>query len=139
MTLEFYKNLFYKKNSCSLIEIFSGSLNDKFIIIAANKILGKKFDIKKNITLQDLEKFYFGIKNYKITVLKTKSFDDAQVSIGGISCNEIDGETFESTINSGIYFMGEIIDFTGGCGGYNIHFCAVGGKIVSEEIYKQFG
>ncbi|MFQ3675723.1 MAG: aminoacetone oxidase family FAD-binding enzyme [Endomicrobiia bacterium] len=139
MTLDFYKNIFYKKNGCSLTEIFSGSLNEKFINVVIAKIFGKTFDVKKKTSLQDLEKFYFGIKNYKMTVVKTKTFDEAQVSIGGISCNEINEETFESTINSGIYFMGEVIDFTGGCGGYNIHFCAVCGKTVSDEIYKRFG
>jgi predicted flavoprotein YhiN len=138
MTIEFYKEIYHKTKNNSLVGIFSGSLNDKFIFVMAKKIFGPKFDINKNISVKELEKFYFAIKSFKLKVLRTKTFDDAQVTIGGISCDEINEETFESKIVSGIYFMGEIMDFTGSCGGYNIHFCAVGGKVVAEEVCKKF-
>jgi predicted Rossmann fold flavoprotein len=138
MTIEFYKKIFYKKTNSLLTDIFGGSLNNDFLKIVSKKVLGEKFDIKKPVQESELERFYFGIRNYKVSVVETKTFDESQVTIGGVDCNEINVDNLESKINPKLYFMGEIIDFTGSCGGYNIHFCAVCGKILAEEIYKLF-
>lgn len=49
-----------------------------------------------------------------------KGWDFAQVTKGGIPLNEIDMETMESRITKGLFFAGEIIDYDGPCGGYNL-------------------
>lgn len=50
-----------------------------------------------------------------------KGWKEAQVTKGGVALDEIDLNTMESKVASGLYFAGEVIDYDGPCGGYNLH------------------
>lgn len=50
-----------------------------------------------------------------------KGWKEAQVTKGGVALEEIDLTTMESKVRSGLYFAGEVIDYDGPCGGYNLH------------------
>ena len=60
------------------------------------------------------------IKNWQLPVLGVKGWKNAQCTAGGVSVDEIDTDTMESEIVSGLYFAGEIIDRQGPCGGFNL-------------------
>ena len=49
-----------------------------------------------------------------------RGWKDAQCTSGGVSIDEIDMETMMSKIVSGLYFAGEVTDFDGPCGGFNL-------------------
>ena len=54
-------------------------------------------------------------------------FDNAQVTNGGISLYEIN-DNFMSKREPNIYFIGEMLDVDGICGGFNLRFaitCAI--------------
>ncbi len=137
LTLQYYKNLFKNKND-TLEKIFNGSLNLNFIKLFVNKVLCKNYTLKDKINDKILEKIYINLKNYNTTIIGTRTYEESQVTIGGVNCNEIDPVNLESKISKNLFFMGEIIDYTGGCGGYNLHFCSVCGKILAEEMFKKF-
>lgn len=70
-------------------------------------------EIKKLIrTIKDLR--------FKITAINDE--ENAQVTIGGIDTDFVDKETFESKIIPNLYFIGEVLDVDGACGGYNIQW-----------------
>ena len=55
------------------------------------------------------------IQDLRFTIIKTRSIEEAIVTIGGISIKEINPKTMESKIIKDLYFAGEVIDgFTGG-------------------------
>lgn len=62
------------------------------------------------------------LKRLKVNVSSTKGWDDAQVTVGGVRLNEINGTTFESLTEPGMFFCGEVLDFDGRCGGYNLQW-----------------
>lgn len=62
------------------------------------------------------------LKNFPVTITKTNGFDQAQVTAGGVSTEEIDPATMESKILPGLYFAGEMVDVDGICGGYNLQW-----------------
>lgn len=68
------------------------------------------------------------IKAFRVDVTGTKSFDDAQICLGGVNTNEIK-DTMESKLVSGLYFCGEILNLHGDCGGYNLQLCWSTGAI----------
>ena len=68
------------------------------------------------------EKLASLLMSFPFKVKETKSFDDAQVTGGGIPLSEINPSTMESNICPGLYFAGEILDVNGDCGGYNLGF-----------------
>lgn len=59
------------------------------------------------------------IKNLEFTFNKSYGFDFSQVSVGGISVSEID-ENMMSKREKNVYFIGELLDIDGPCGGYNL-------------------
>jgi len=61
-------------------------------------------------------------KNLHFSVMGTKGWAQAQVSSGGVPLTEINQNTMESTIVPGLYFIGELLDYDGPCGGYNLSF-----------------
>jgi len=62
------------------------------------------------------------LKDLRFAVSGTKGWNDAQVTRGGVVLDEVNPETMESKILPGLYFAGEILDYDGPCGGWNLHF-----------------
>ncbi len=50
-----------------------------------------------------------------------KGWRDAQCTSGGVSLDEIDSANCESKLVPGLYIAGELADYDGACGGYNIN------------------
>jgi len=61
------------------------------------------------------------IKNLTIPVKSAKGWQFAQCTSGGVALEEIHMDTMESRLIPGLFFAGEIIDYDGPCGGYNLH------------------
>ena len=89
----------------------------KRIVSEANGATGKDL----------ISHFTNGIKNYKIKISGHDSFNNAQVTKGGVSIDEVD-ENMASKICSGLFFAGEVLDADGKCGGYNLHFAFASGR-----------
>ena len=59
-------------------------------------------------------------RDLRFTPKKLRGWQYAQVTSGGVSCDEFDSETMESKICRGLFFAGEVIDYDGSCGGFNL-------------------
>lgn len=59
------------------------------------------------------------LKKLDFTYDKSYGFDFSQVSVGGISISEVD-DNLMSKKERNVYFIGEILDVDGPCGGYNL-------------------
>ena len=73
------------------------------------------------------------MKNFKVKVIGSLDYDRAQTCTGGIPLSEINPKTMESKIVKNLYLTGEILDVTGKCGGYNLAFSFITGKIAGEN------
>jgi len=61
------------------------------------------------------------LEGYEFAPAGTFGFDRAEVTKGGVSCEEI-SEYMESKYLKGLYFAGEVLDVTGELGGYNFQW-----------------
>ncbi len=105
-----------------VIDILSGLLNIK---VGEEIIRSLKFDIDTPIgklEKADFEAVSFDVKNKTFTASELGSFENAQVTSGGIPLSEINMETMESEKCGGLYIIGELLNVNGDCGGYNLHF-----------------
>ncbi len=50
----------------------------------------------------------------------TKGFKSAMVTSGGVSLSEVNRKCMESNLDKGLYFCGEVLDYDGESGGYNL-------------------
>lgn len=59
-------------------------------------------------------------KKMKIMVNRTRDFDEAIITHGGISLKDVNPKTMESKLIKGLYFAGEILDLDALTGGFNL-------------------
>ena len=81
------------------------------------------------LSSSDVKKIAYSIKNFTLKVAGTESFDNAQVTAGGIRTSEFDTETMESRIVPGLYACGEVLDIDGDCGGFNLQWAWASGRL----------
>jgi len=60
------------------------------------------------------------LKKLMFTVRNVKGWQFAQCTSGGIPVTQITIETMQSKLIRGLFFAGEVIDFDGPCGGFNL-------------------
>ena len=75
----------------------------------------------------------------RFTLQGLGSFEKAQVSAGGIALSELSGQSLSFRRVPGLYAAGEILNVTGPCGGYNLHWCfasglSAGQSAASDEV-----
>lgn len=73
------------------------------------------------------------LTDWQIPVTGTRSWSSAQVTAGGIATDEVNPETLESKIITGLYFAGEILDVDGDCGGYNLQWAWSSGRLAGRH------
>lgn len=71
------------------------------------------------------------VKNLPFTFDKLYGFDFSQVSVGGIKIEEISTD-LESKREQGVYFIGEVLDVDGPCGGYNLMWAFASAMKISK-------
>ncbi|MDD5320263.1 MAG: NAD(P)/FAD-dependent oxidoreductase [Methylococcales bacterium] len=52
----------------------------------------------------------------------TEGYRTAEVTVGGVDCDELSSKTMECKKVPGLYFIGEVVDVTGWLGGYNFQW-----------------
>lgn len=60
------------------------------------------------------------LKNLKITIIDSNGYNQAVVTSGGVSVDELNPSTCESKKIRGLFFVGEVIDVDCLTGGYNM-------------------
>ena len=73
------------------------------------------------------------ILEFPLSVLGTKDFSHSQVCSGGVPLTEVDCY-LESKKVKHLYFIGEVLDVDGDCGGYNLGFAFMSGMIVGKAL-----
>lgn len=102
-------------------EFFTGMLNKKLMMYFM-----KQAKIKPDMPIKQADKaavnrVFALCREWVLHIENTNSFDNAQVSAGGVSFVEVT-DKLESAKVPGLYFAGEILDIDGKCGGYNLQW-----------------
>ena len=118
----------------TISEFLEGFLHYKLVKIILEK--SKINPYKYYEELNGKEKYALGenLTNFNLEITSVGSFEEAQVSSGGIPLNEINTQTMESNKEKDLYFTGEILDVYGDCGGYNLGFAFISGMLAGKAI-----
>ena len=137
---ELYEMLKERKKMMSHLTMenyFNGMINKKL-----GQFLSKVSGIEKlskpvkDLNDSEIRKLCTVLKKYRIKILDTTGFKNAQVTAGGVSLNEVNTETLESKIVKGLYFSGEVLDVYGECGGFNLQWAWASGYIAGKNAAK---
>ena len=61
------------------------------------------------------------LSDLRLRVKGLKGWNEAQVTSGGVELEEVDMNTMESKVVPGLFITGEMLDYDGPCGGFNLH------------------
>ena len=73
------------------------------------------------------------IHNFKITVTGTNQGEET-VTAGGVDLDEINPKTMQSKKYPNLYFIGEVLNIDGFCGGFNLQNAWSTAYVASESI-----
>lgn len=121
----------HRKVSDSLIGVVNKKLIPIFLKEAGiNNIHKPVYDLDWN----EKSKIISIMKEWKFKCIGTNGFNNAQVTIGGVDTKEVNNTTLESNIIPSLYFIGEILDVHGDCGGYNLQWAWSSAYAVANAI-----
>ena len=114
----------------------SQMLGDLFLGLVHKKILdlllaekGLQAEMKaRRIDDAGIRQILQSMREYTLEVIQVKSFKRAQVTSGGILLEATDAD-FQSRLQPGLFFAGEVLDVDGRCGGYNLQWAFATGYI----------
>lgn len=89
--------------------------------------------------LQELSNFRINeiaeqLHQWQIKPNGTEGYRTAEVTLGGVDCDELSSKTMESKKMPGLYFIGEVVDVTGWLGGYNFQWAWSSGWCAGQVV-----
>ena len=131
---EFIEERMKLLENINLINVFESIINYKVL-----KYIFKKTGISetaryKSLTENEKKLFKEYLTSFTLKVYGTNDYDKAQVTMGGVPLTDINISTMESNNIKNLYLIGEILDLTGKCGGYNLMQCFITGLIAGRNI-----
>ena len=133
---EFSDSAFSDEIERRMREDRSQMLGDLFLGLVHKKILdlllaekGLQAEMKaRRIDDAGIRQILQSMREYTLEVIQVKSFKQAQVTSGGILLEDTDAD-FQSRLQPGLFFAGEVLDVDGRCGGYNLQWAFATGYI----------
>jgi predicted Rossmann fold flavoprotein len=86
----------------------------------------------KNIEGIKREKLIKTLAWTPLTVIGHEGFKNAMITRGGVELKQIDSKTMQSTLVSGLFFCGEVVNIDGPCGGYNLQWSFSSGNLAGK-------
>ena len=109
--------------------LLSGALHN-----AIARVILRRAEIPANTRLwsladKNLAQIAELILRFELPLLGTLTFDEAQVTAGGMETGQFDPQTMESLLVPGLYACGEVLDIDGDCGGFNLQWAWSSGRL----------
>lgn len=117
----------------TISELLVGNINQKLII----DILKRAKINKDSKNRKDLVRLVDTLKCLSFDVTRIHDKENAQVSLGGVSLKRIDNKSMKSKDIAHTFFIGEVMDIAGACGGYNIQWAFSSAKTLSDYIKEK--
>jgi len=118
----------------SLVDSFIGIINKKLIPTLLKE--AGITDIHKPCDSLDWSEkisIFKLLKCLEFKVIDTNSFNNSQVTAGGINTLELNPHTLESKLIKNLFFAGELIDVDGDCGGFNLQWAWSSGYVAAKN------
>ncbi|QGU00855.1 putative flavin-containing protein YtfP [Candidatus Syntrophocurvum alkaliphilum] len=116
---------------------FKNSLDDLLpqklipVIIKLSKISSEKEC--NSISRNERKNLVYLLKNLSLTVIGTRSIEEAIVTAGGVDVKEINPKNLQSKKIKNLYFAGEVIDVDGYTGGFNLQAAFSTGYVAGKN------
>lgn len=86
------------------------------------------------ITTPERKRILKQLKGLHLTCIRHRPIEEAIVTAGGVSLDEVDAKTMKSKLLEGLYFAGEVLDVDGPTGGFNLQAAFSTGYLAGDSI-----
>ncbi len=102
------------------------------------KLIAEQFDMGKRhwaeISKKDREHLMNYLKHAEVKPAGTLGWKKAEVMLGGVDTNALDGKTMMSKQHPNLFFIGECVDVTGHLGGHNFQWAWSSAYVCAQAI-----
>ncbi len=129
---EFWKDA-CEKNPKSMVKNFFGEFLPKRLVLELIPENLAESPLKTLIPSQ-IQVLNHILTSWEIKPGGSEGYRTAEVTLGGIDCNELSSKTMEARSVPGLYFIGECMDITGWLGGYNFQWAWASGWAAGQVV-----
>ena len=83
---------------------------------------------------QRLQQIQQQLCQWQVKPAGTEGYRTAEVTLGGVDTDELSSKTMESKKQSGLYFIGEVVDVTGHLGGFNFQWAWASAYAAAQDV-----
>ena len=144
--IDFKPALSYDKLNEKLLRMISENPKKKVSFVLCDmlpkklaQVVEMRLDIPTKKNLSDLTKeerhqIILGLKEFHLTLTKTRGFKEAIVTQGGVSVKEVNPSTMEAKNVPGLFICGEVLDVDAFTGGFNLQIAFSTGYLAGISI-----
>ncbi len=131
-TLKYLQEQQEIKPNVELKTVLSEHLSKRLVLC----LMGGRIENKpmRQHTAQEIEAIAQQLSCWDIMPAGTEGYRTAEVTVGGVSTDKISSKTFESQNESGLFFIGEVLDVTGHLGGFNFQWAWASGVAAGQVV-----
>ncbi len=117
----------------SMVSFLEGLLPYKLLMVILSQAHISKSSTWSSLTDDEKERLLTYILEFPLVITGCRDFSYAQVCAGGVKLSSVNS-SLEAKKIPHLYFVGEVLDVDGDCGGYNLGFAWMSGMIVGKSI-----
>lgn len=129
--------IFNQRKEWRVEEALAGFLPRKILRAGLEEIGIRPEDRFSSYLFSHYENWLSFCKSLTFHIKGSRKKDHGQVTCGGLAMDQVDSLRLESRLSKGLYFMGEVLDVQGECGGYNLHWAWASAHTVFQAIVKE--
>ncbi len=120
-----------KQANSKLKTVLSELLPKRLIPVLLNETAEQPL---QNFSQKRLHEMAEKLQHWQIKPGGTEGYRTAEVTLGGVDCDQLSSRTLQSKRIDGLYFIGEVVDVTGWLGGYNFQWAWSSGWCAGQEV-----
>jgi len=114
----------------TLIFSLVGLINKRLIPVLLKEAgIGDMHKPAGQVTVAERNAIIDILQDWRFAVTGANTWQQAQVTAGGVNVREVNQKTMASKLVPGLYFAGELLDIDGDCGGYNLQWAWSSGYV----------
>ena len=121
----------------SIKNALKGLVPERYLLFAFERLSLNENTPLKQLSDEERSAFIDFLKEFNFTANGTLPIEKAFVTGGGINTKEVNPKTMESKFTKGLYFSGELLDYNGYTGGYNITGAFITGRVAGMHAAQQ--
>jgi len=124
---------FESRGTITLSRYLKEALPKSFALVFEHRCAVEPGKRCSKISREERKRIVLCFKDFRINITKPRPIEEATITRGGVSLEEINPRTMESRIVHGLFFCGEMIDVDGMTGGYNLQAAFSTGYLAGES------